>query len=430
VVAIDAGGRAWRVTTDDSASVECLDEQAGARYVVRMRPAGVSLDVGSLLPLDERGVAAQAVIRADARRRARAGEAQRAVLYECYYGRSVGCHPRALHARLRDELPDWEHVFVVQPGFHHPPHGATSTLRWSRRYHELLHSARVIVTNCELHASFVRTPQQVVAQTWHGTPLKRIGLDIESPRFRNTNYQARLTHQSAQWSFMVSPTAETDEIFPRAFGFDGPMVPAGSPRNDCLVRPDSVARARVRAALGLDDEALAVLFAPTFRDDAHADAGYLAVPSCDLTTLTASMPDGSVVLFRAHSNVRSSEIPWRSDNVINVSDYPDMQDLIAAADILVTDYSSAMFDWSLTGRPLVLYAPDLEQYRATRDFYFDYEAAMPVPVATTPDELADALRLAASGPAVDYKTFTRRFNARDDGHATERVCDEILSRLE
>jgi CDP-glycerol glycerophosphotransferase len=429
LVALDTADRAWAVLGAGGVVLEHDDEQAGAHYRVLSGPAGTSLQVGSLLALQERGPAAQAVLQADVRRRVRAGAQRDVVFYEAYYGRSVSCHPRAIYERLRTELPDWEHVFAVQPGFHRAATGAGSALRWSRRYHELLGTARIVVTNCELHPAYRRAPHQVIAQTWHGTPLKRIGLDIDSPRFRNASYQKNLAQQSRQWSFLVSPTPETDEIFPRAFAFEGPVLPAGSPRNDRLVASSDAEREQVRAAIGLEPGAIAVLFAPTFRDDAHASTGYRATPACDLSTLTAQLPAGAVVLFRAHSNIRASDIPWRDASVINVSDFPDMQDLILAADILVTDYSSTMFDWALTGRPLVLYAPDLAQYRATRDFYFDYEEAMPVRAASTPDELAEDLLKAASGHGVAYTDFSARFNGRDDGHATERVCEEILRRL-
>ncbi len=134
-----------------------------------------------------------------------------------------------------------------------------------------------------------------------------------------------------------------------------------------------------------------MLFAPTFRDDNQIPAGYRTSPQCDLPALLASLPDSTKVLFRAHSNIRTNEIPWNDPRVVNVSDFPDAQDLIIAADVLVTDYSSMMFDWSLTGKPVVLFAPDLDQYRGVRDFYYDYEHDLGLDAVQSPD-LVGSLR--------------------------------------
>lgn len=428
-IGLDQSGQAWSMMHTGPVAYEVTDAPAGARYRLRSDAEGVVLLVASELPVDDRGGSAQSVIRSAYRRQAERSPAQRTVFYECFYGRSVGGHPRAIFEELSKRLPDYEHVFAVQPGFHRPPPGAQSALRWTRRYHECLQSAPIVVSNCELHPDFEKLPFQVVAQTWHGTPLKRIGLDIDSPKFRNADYQANLAKQVAQWSFMVSPTDDTDEIFPRAFGFDGPLVRSGSPRNDRVVNATPEVRARVRSALGLSEDQPAVLFAPTFRDDAHGSGGYRASPSCDLSALTASLPNGAAVLFRAHTNIRVSEVPWLDKSIINVSDYPDMQDLIVAADVLLTDYSSTMFDWALTDKPLVLFAPDLEHYQGVRDFYYDYESTMPVSIARNQEALAEQLRLAVSGQSASLAAFADRFSSRDDGAATARVVDEILARL-
>ncbi len=429
VVGVDSEQRAWALLSRLPLSLVVDDEAAGASYRFRSGDDGVALDVVSRLPAQDRSAVAQSVIQDYYRLGARSGERRRIVVYECFYGRSVSGHPRALFEELSKRLPDYEHVFSVQPGFHHPPTGARSVLRWTREYHEQLQSAAIVISDCELHPGFERSPNQVVVQTWHGTPLKRIGLDIDKPRFRNASYQANLAHQVAQWSTMLSPTADTDEIFPRAFGYQGPLLSIGNPRNDRIVNATSQARKKIRHALSLRDHQKAILFAPTFRDDSHSPIGYRASPGCDLSALTRVLPRDAVVLFRAHTNIRSNEVPWLDQSVVNVSDYPDVQDLIVGTDVLLTDYSSTMFDWALTGKPLVLFAPDLNHYRGVRDFYYDYEATMPVPITTNQDDLADQIELAVNGYAYPLENFASRFAGRDDGEAAIRVVDAILKQL-
>ena len=429
-VAVDSSGRAWIVTSDSPARHEHTDAEAGAEYRLRADHAGINVSVASLLPPIDRPARAQTAIRATHTRRAASGARRRAIFYECYYGRSVGCHPRAIFEALRKRLPDdVEHVFVTQPGFLHAPEGATTAQRWTRRYHDYLRTSPLIVSNCELHRTFTRAHFQTVVQTWHGTPLKRIGLDIDAPAFRNQDYQADLAHQVAQWSMMVSPTDDTDQIFRRAFGYEGELLSIGSPRNDRLVRNSVSERDAIRADLSLETDDLAALFAPTFRDDAHGPGGYAARPQCDLRTLLRSLPDNAKVLFRAHSNIRSSDIPWNEPRVVNVSDYPDAQDLILAGDVLVTDYSSMMFDWSLTHKPLVLFAPDLDQYRDVRNFYYDYESLISDQIATKASDLERQLAAAIIESRQDLSSLVATFAHRDDGRATERLVDEILDRV-
>jgi CDP-glycerol glycerophosphotransferase len=430
LVAVDANGDAWNAGAETPVSADYVDRTAGARYELRGGPLGLSYDVASLLPESDRTERAQRMIRTAYRTDA-ASRRSRTVLYECFYGRSVGCHPRALFEDLQLRLPDdVEHVFVTQPGFLHAPVGAATVQRWTRRYHELLATAPLVISNCELHPTFARAPFQTVVQTWHGTPLKRIGLDIERLHLRNQDYQSGLAHQSAQWSMMLSPTADTDEIFPRAFGYSGMILPIGSPRNDRIVDVDLSERRRIRSGLGLAHDEVAVLFAPTFRDNAHSDAGYVATPQCDLSAVLSALPDSTRVLFRAHSNIRSADVPWSDERVINVSDYQDAQDLIIAGDVLVTDYSSLMFDWALTDKPIVLYAPDLVSYRDTRDFYYDYESLLSERPATSPGELQSSLAKSIASADVDLSDLIARFSHRDDGTASRRATDVILQELD
>jgi CDP-glycerol glycerophosphotransferase len=114
---------------------------------------------------------------------------------------------------------------------------------------------------------------------------------------------------------------------------------------------------------------------------------------------------------------------------VDVSDYPDIADLYLAADVLVTDYSSAMFDFAVTGKPMLFFAYDLERYRdEVRGFYFDLEAQAPGPVLRTSDEVVAALRAGAHDAYADaYASFVRTYCPYDDGFASVRVIQRILA---
>jgi len=177
-----------------------------------------------------------------------------------------------------------------------------------------------------------------------------------------------------------------------------------------------------------------VLYAPTWRDDAREIVDYLDLPS--LPTELAELPGEHVVLVRGHSRTLRHGRNLDAPGLIDVTTYPDMADLLLAADVVITDYSSLMFDITATSTPLVLFAPDREHYeRELRGFYFDLLAEAPVVVTESRAGLLRELeRLASAGDARDASvasvalhSWRARFTALDDGHAAERVVARILA---
>jgi CDP-glycerol glycerophosphotransferase len=220
-----------------------------------------------------------------------------------------------------------------------------------------------------------------------------------------------------------------------AFHYTGPVVEQGYPRNDVFFRPDAgdVGR-RVRRKLGIGPDATVVLYAPTFRDDQPAGHNRFsfALP-IDLERFTRELGPDVVLLLRMHVLVRDgAPVPEAlADRVVDVSTYPEIQELYLASDVLVTDYSSVFFDYAALRRPMIFYAFDLEAYRdKLRGFYLDYSADVPGPVVTTEDELYATLR---DLPGVvrrygeRYDDFLARFAPHDDGHAAERVVDAVFA---
>ena len=280
----------------------------------------------------------------------------------------------------------------------------------------------------------VKRPGQVYLQTWHGTPFKRIGFDIGAIHFRNKRYLDELPGEVAKWDSLLSPDPLSTEILRNAFRFGGTMLETGYPRNDVLTSPDAPAiRARVRESLGIDLDAKVVLWAPTWRDHQYDKAGrYTIAMNDDVRRMAASLVGSGVLLFRGHHLVSASidDASIRS-LVRNVSDYPDIAELYLASDALVTDYSSAMFDYAVLGRPIVLYAWDLEEYRdEIRGFYVDFEQTAPGPVMTGVDDVIDALAdLPAFGDANRdrHELFVNRYCSLSDGGAAGRVVDRVFA---
>lgn len=408
------------------------DRSSGISYRIRIDAGG--LRVRSLVAprLDQTWSSLNRARSALARRRAgRAGTGRR-IVYECLWGRQVSGNPRALVEPLRRALPDADHRWTVEPGYGHAPPGTEPLIRWSPEWHDALAGAGLVVTNAALPNVFRRRSDQQVLQTWHGTPLKRIGLDMLSFEHMSPGYERDLRTQSRQWTHLLAPNRFCAEVYPRAFAYEGPLLTVGSPRNDLLLGPaDPPLVERVRRALGIADGQRVVLFAPTFRDSdlGRRQAGASGGP--DLEALGA-LGDGVTLLYRAHDYVADAGAPTTS-RVRNVSDYPDIAELYLIADVLVTDYSSVMFDFALTGRPIVYYCPDLEHYRdELRGWYFDLEATAPGPItadeAALAEALAEALELGVpAGFGERYRAFRERYGGWERGDAADRVAERLAT---
>jgi len=213
------------------------------------------------------------------------------------------------------------------------------------------------------------------------------------------------------------------------------VLEVGYPRNDSLLAADRDELAeRVRRRLGLPAGKRYLLYAPTFRDDqVTAKKGRFGFElPFDLARAAARLGPDTVLLLRMHVVVSSQiEIPTElQGQVVDVSTYPEIQDLYLISDAVITDYSSVFFDFALLRRPIVFFAYDLADYRdRLRGFYLDYPADLPGPVVTTEDELYDTLDDldgVRERYADRYEAFLARFAPNDDGHAAQRVVDAVF----
>jgi CDP-glycerol glycerophosphotransferase (TagB/SpsB family) len=233
-----------------------------------------------------------------------------------------------------------------------------------------------------------------------------------------------------RWDLLLSPNPPSTPRLRQAFSYDGEVLESGYPRNDALTAPDrEVVRARVRQELGIADDKTVVLYAPTWRDDREEMVDYL-----DLVNFADELPNDHVLLVRGHSRTLAFGQDLQAERLVDVTSYPDVADLMLIADVLVTDYSSVMFDFAGTGKPIVFFTPDLAHYSTDlRGFYFDLLAEAPGAVVHEREGLRDAIlatraesggRGAAARARAD--AWRERFTPLDDGHAGARVVQRML----
>jgi CDP-glycerol glycerophosphotransferase len=351
---------------------------------------------------------------------------QPTVLFTSWQGLFYSDNPRAVSEELRRRDAPFQHVWVVGPQTGPVPDAIVTVPRGSDAHRKVLHSARYIVSNDTIHDPFVKSDDARYLQTWHGAPLKRIAFDVENPTFEDADtYPAELARDVSRWDWLLSPNRWATDVLRRAFRFEGEILETGYPRNDLLFAPErDEIRRRVRRELGIADDVRAVLYAPTWRD---GDAFAVAL---DLPALAAALGRDHALLLRAHWHAFAAPDARAFRGVCDVTDHQDLRELYLAADVLVTDYSSAMFDFANTGKPMLFYAHDLERYRdRVRGFYFDFPAVAPGPLLTSSADLVDALRdldRVSSAHAAAYARFRSRFCQFEDGRAAARVLEAVF----
>lgn len=346
-------------------------------------------------------------------------------LFEAWRGRHADS-PRALSDALRRRDSSVRQIWVSDGSIGQVP-AASLVQRNSPAYFGRLLTSSLIVNNDIIGKHLVKGRGTYI-QCWHGMPLKAIGYDEDRSAYDASSHFRRMERDVKKWDYLLSSNPECTTIFRRAFGYDGIVLETGLPRNDVLSHDkDHTIRNSVRARLGIEPKTIVALYAPTWRDDSRgADGRFVQPDSPNFERIHAET--GVTFLHRLHKNVARSNRPLLSS--IDVSNYPDIADLYLAADLLISDYSSSIFDFAITGKPIVLHVPDLEHYRSElRPLYFDYEDWAPGPMTITDDELIDHLRQPASifdSYGEKLHRFKERFSPHDDGHASDRVLDAVL----
>ncbi|ADD40457.1 bifunctional glycosyltransferase/CDP-glycerol:glycerophosphate glycerophosphotransferase [Stackebrandtia nassauensis] len=423
-----------KVTVDEVAAalLPLRFEHDGREYAL-LAEAGkkpVLKVTGDLGPA-ERGKSHQDRLRTGYYRRVRGNDLDDAILYESYFGKQFSDSPRDIHEELTRREHGLKQLVAVRDRQFTVPDGVTPVVYRSKDYYRALARSRFIVTNTHLPSFFQRSPGQTVLQTWHGVGTKKIGMDIGKIGFANESYKDNLATETRSWDYLISPNQFCSPIMTRAFAYRGKLLETGAPRNDIFHRPDrEEIAASVRQQLGIAPDRKIVLYAPTWRDNLHSRGRYRLDLRVDLAELAGKLGDGYAVVFRKHSNI-ADKLPARmTPPVIDASDYPDVQRLLLVTDILISDYSTTMCDFANTGRPMLFFTYDLENYRnVLRDFYFDFEATVPGPLVFDEAELAQAVAEADTIRREyddKYQAFQQRFCSWDDGGATRRVVDAVF----
>ena len=365
------------------------------------------------------------------------------VYFQTFSGRGYSDSPKAMYEYMMKapEYSDFRFVwsFKDPEKFAYLKNDRTSLVKFrTRADNKALRKAKYWISNYRMLNHQFPRKGQIYVQCWHGTPLKRLGYDLESSdNVMNSMNEIREKYRTdaEKFSYIISPSPFTTEKFATAWnlvetGQTYKIIEEGYPRNDRLINTDDAERDRLRKELGVEGKKV-ILYAPTWRDNQHTSGeGYTYKTEVDFDKLRDALGDEYVILFRAHYLVANSfDFDKYKGFVEDVSGHNDINDLYIASDILITDYSSVFFDFANLRRPVIFYMYDLEQYaNELRGFYISLDE-LPGPIVRDEDALIAAVRDTEGWtPDAKYDEFRLKYNPKDDGHASERTLAKIIKR--
>ncbi|MCX4477349.1 CDP-glycerol glycerophosphotransferase family protein [Streptomyces cellulosae] len=356
-------------------------------------------------------------------------------VYSAFSHRGMLGDPAAVYRAARELAPHIRGVWVVadeERAATLPP-GTPYVLPDTPEYRRVTGRATYFVNNVNWAGTLVKRQGSVHVHTHHGTPLKYAGADLlEKPGARLHFDVPQMLRRADRWDYGLVANRHSELVWERAFPCHFTSLRSGSPRNDVLVRGDEERARATRERLGIPEGDTVVLYAPTRRD--YRRDGL--VERIDLARFAADLGEGRTLVVRLHPTLADgparglglSEL-HRRGVLVDATDEPEVQDVLLAADVLVTDYSSVMFDYALLDRPVVVHADDWDAFRASRGAYLDVTAEAPGHVTRSYRELA---WLFASGTWADEESarlraaFRERFCEYDDGRAAERVVRAVM----
>lgn len=353
---------------------------------------------------------------------------QNKIVFSNFHGAGFGCNPKYIAlALLEQKTENLDLVWLSRnQDIEVLPEGIRTVLFHSREAIHEIATARVLVENQMKFPGFVKRKDQFLVQAWHGAiPLKKLAMDNPNNMF-SRKYKTRLSENMEQTDLILSNSNFCTKMFRRGFEYTGYILKEGAPRNDLFLKDMTSFKEQICDMLHISHEKKLMLYAPTFRNEKSLDAYQL-----DYNQILQQLGEDWVILIRLHPHVqKKAGFITYNEQIINASVVPDMQQLLAAVDLLVTDYSNIMFEYMLTKRPCILYASDVEEYRKERDYYFEI-SALPFPLTTTTDELLHAITVFdQESYEQKIEAFKKKVGLHETGQAAEKTAQIILQMIE
>ncbi|WEG73617.1 CDP-glycerol glycerophosphotransferase family protein [Vagococcus intermedius] len=353
------------------------------------------------------------------------------IVFESFLGRQYSDNPKALYEYIKEHYPDYICYWSIDPKYKDKFNGLDiqTVPRLSFKWYWVMLRSKYWISNSRLPLWIFKPKKTVYTQTWHGTPLKKLALDMENIKIAGTSpavYKENFVKDARKWDYLISPNAYSTEIFKRCFTFENTLIESGYPRNDYLINENTSENIEnIKKRLNIPKDKKIILYAPTWRDKFSFDL------PLSLTNMSKDLGDDYFIIVRLHYLVtQRPNLVGYEDFIKDVTDYNDISDLYLISDLLVTDYSSVFFDYAILKRPMFFHCYDLDLYKnELRGFYFDFENEAPGPIVRTSEELTQAIRASEDESVqVQYHDFYEQFANLEKGISAKLVVEEILTK--
>lgn len=353
---------------------------------------------------------------------------QRKIVFCHFFGKAPADEPKFIFEALHKKDPTIKCIWLVQDPKCPMPDGLKGVRYGSPAAIYHWYTAKIWIDSCKATLRAPKRKGQFFLECWHGSiPLKQIEADVEN--ILSKEYLDHAKKDSKIIDLMYSNNSFMRKLFRSRFWYSGKVIKCDEPRMAILNMGDQI-RPKIEKKLdGISGKKI-IVYAPTFRNDSEKKWFFWnyssVVKACQI-----KFGGDFVFLIKFHPNTLCSPYCDKSLNeTINASDYPDLQELMAIADVLITDYSSAMFEFGKTGKPVFLFCPDLKEYVAEdRPFYFKLND-LPFSVSETESALTKSI---LEFDDIKYKEktaiFYKQINFEDHGHGNEEITNIILSKL-
>lgn len=366
---------------------------------------------------------------------------EKMVIFDSFLGKGYSCNPRSIYEEMlsQEKFNDWKFIWVMRK---------PSSLQLDRgevvRYNSLKHfyylaKSKYWIFNSKTPSYMYKKSNQIYLQTWHGTPLKKLARDIEIGE-NATFYRTQMSKDDMvktydqdveKYNYLISPNEYSTDKFISAFGVGrDKIIETGYPRNDILTNYDKELVESIKDNLGIDKSKKVILYAPTWRDNIYDVKGYSFTPKVDFKKWREVLGDDYFVIYKPHYLIVNNIDQEGLEDFVYFSKATDsINELYLVSDLLITDYSSVFFDYSILRRPMLFYMFDLDEYDENiRGFYIDIND-LPGPIIQDEDVLLSNIKdldTVVNDYKIKYERFTRQICSLEDGHASERVVDLVF----
>lgn len=340
------------------------------------------------------------------------------VLINALGGKRFGDSPKAIYDYLRGHA-EFNHLRLVW-AFDDPAKfdtGCETIKMDTLAYFKTALKAKYWISsvNIERGLNFKKKATRYL-NTWHGIPLKFIGNDCPGRKDYDMSY---IDYFCYSGSFEY-------EIYQQAFQVkSSSMLLSGLPRNDELYRADAEKSAEIRKRLNIPEGKKVLLYAPTWRESEDGGKTYNLAPPVDFKKWEKELGEEYVLLFRAHHFTTQHMKIEFNDFVRDTSDYPAINDLMIASDILISDYSATIFDYCVLERPIISFAYDYEDFKETRGLYVDLPTELPCGIVKTEEDVIESIKKMDFAASCERTRVFKNKYVPTGGSATE-ICVKAL----